>query len=323
MAVQIIPSKSEKVDLLKNFGFSPTTFKFLDELSLDVLITPSDLTVVEAHTHKVVGKVGLKSGMYTLAKKGVLGSFSKATTDKGIQQVIKQYAPDDVSGLVSMMSSSVMKQASIGDLISKNIKSGVKPSASKPVFKIEAADVTNDMVEEAFKKIAGEFGKATLSGVSDHVEPQVDKEGMMSSIEAAVKYEEAKLTDDRISLGRAKKMYQPVEGTSDGSTYFAIALSNKANMAARIRENGFVSVRVEIATNKHDQYLIEKMPDVKKCLVQAGWGMHDFHASLHFETTNDLALVKKLIGALILELDETMQWKSPLPNVKKIWGKGA
>lgn len=110
-----------------------------------------------------------------------------------------------------------------------------------------------------------------------------------------------------VALRDATQLYQAVSGSSSGSIYITVALSKDLKVAARIR-NGEVSIRVEGNVQK---YVME--------LDAVGLSVKSDYASVHMSGGEE-ELLRKAVGALIASLP--VEFTTPMPNIKKIVGKG-
>ena len=108
-------------------------------------------------------------------------------------------------------------------------------------------------------------------------------------------------------LREAKKMYQPVHGSSTGSRYFMVAGNADLRIAARFK-GGTLSVRIEgDGWAKHAQ-----------SMATCGFDTHGdkSYASVHLAVGGDLVLANKTLGALIMGLGIPME--TPYPNLSLI-----
>ena len=108
-------------------------------------------------------------------------------------------------------------------------------------------------------------------------------------------------------LREAKKMYQPVHGSSTGSRYFMVAGNADLRIAARFK-GGTLSVRIEgDGWMKH-----------ASAMSTCGFDTHGdkAYASVHLAVGGDLVLANKTLGALIMGLGIPME--TPYPNLSLI-----
>jgi len=109
-------------------------------------------------------------------------------------------------------------------------------------------------------------------------------------------------------LKDATQMYQPVRGTSGGSKYFVVALSDDVKVAARVQGNA-VSVRAEGNLT----------PKIKAALGSVGMDDKVDYMSAHFTATPN-ASAKKVVGAVLIGCG--LDFDTPVPSVDKIQDKG-
>jgi hypothetical protein len=116
-----------------------------------------------------------------------------------------------------------------------------------------------------------------------------------------------------VKLRDAKKMYQPVRGTSAGTRYFVVAGNEDLRIAAR-HKDGTLSVRIEgPGWTKHQ----DPMQSV-------GFDLHldgKDYASLHLNVGDDSVLANKTLGAVLL--GPGLQMQTPRPSLAVIKAMGA
>jgi hypothetical protein len=117
-----------------------------------------------------------------------------------------------------------------------------------------------------------------------------------------------------VKLSEATKLYQPVRGTDADSIYHAVAIGEKLNVAARIKKDHAVTIRVEGAALQDDS-----MVKLKYNLVNAGLTSKDTHCSIHLSTASD-DLTRKSIGAMIFAIG--YPFKEIATDLTPIWNKG-
>lgn len=107
-----------------------------------------------------------------------------------------------------------------------------------------------------------------------------------------------------ISLKDAKALGQKVHGTSTGSVYHTIALSDHVRVAARIYKGGSISIRAEW----------DGQPDAVKIeldkLKESGVQMKSGYGSIHFDAA-DVPL-QRVIGAFLVGTG--INWKAAVMN---------
>jgi hypothetical protein len=102
-------------------------------------------------------------------------------------------------------------------------------------------------------------------------------------------YAWAKPVDQVIDLKAAKALGQKVHGTSTGSVYHTIAISEHVKVAARLYTTGSISIRAEWTDNPTGDL---------KLLAEAGLQMKPSYGSIHFDA-QDVPL-QRVIGAFLL-----------------------
>lgn len=120
------------------------------------------------------------------------------------------------------------------------------------------------------------------------------------------------LTKTPVPLLQAETMYQPVSSTSAGSKYFVVALANNGlKFAARLKNNGTLSVRCEGPVSSH-----------KSLLTKAGLDIHstsNAYASGHF-SCQSIDNATKCLGAVLAGIAKYLT--TPMPDASLIAGKG-
>lgn len=115
------------------------------------------------------------------------------------------------------------------------------------------------------------------------------------------------LTAPTVTMLEAKKLYQPVRGTSSGSRYFMIAIGPALRVSARWKTSPTaegLALRVEGAGLSN--------PDTVKLLVQIGLDLKSpTHMSAHLTVAN-VVEARKAIGALLMAINEP--WSTPMPD---------
>lgn len=110
-----------------------------------------------------------------------------------------------------------------------------------------------------------------------------------------------KPVDQVIHLKEAKALGQQVHGTSAGSVYHCIALSEHIKLAARIYKSGSISIRAEWTDNPKDE--LQK-------LQESGMGMKGAYGSIHFDAQE--VPLQRVIGAFLVGTG--IQWKAAVMN---------
>lgn len=100
-----------------------------------------------------------------------------------------------------------------------------------------------------------------------------------------------------IHLKDAKALGQQVHGTSTGSVYYTIALSEHVKVAARLYKSGSISIRAEWTDTPTDE--LAK-------LSAAGVGMKGNYGSIHFDASG--VPIERVVGAFLVGTG--IKWKS-------------
>ena len=117
-----------------------------------------------------------------------------------------------------------------------------------------------------------------------------------------------------VPLMEATHLYQPVDGTSSGSRYFALAIGKNLRLAGRWQAS---------AGGAHGLALRVEGPgldeeETKALIVGCGLDFKSStHASVHLSAESEID-IRKAVGALLLGLDE--EWETVVPNPHVIQG---
>lgn len=117
---------------------------------------------------------------------------------------------------------------------------------------------------------------------------------------AAIK---AKPVNDVILLKDAKALGQKVKGTSAGSVYYCIALTDHVKLAARLYKSGSVSIRAEWTDDPKEE--LQKLEDAG---LQMKAGAK--YGSVHFESGN--VPLQRVVGAFLVGTG--IDWKAAIMN---------
>lgn len=263
--------------------------------------TLSELVVVHGkglHEHPV-GCVVVKGTALTLAKAGKMGPASKQAIagqfigllEKGIKYheglgftltncfVQEVYSNHVTNGLPADGVIEVIG----GDIDSSNL------TAEQAKIVEGAADTvgiafTEKQVAEAMKQL-GVLPTKVDPGVSTAKDKSMSDGIKNPKIEfpeaAKVKF------NNKVKLGDALVLGQPVSGTSHASTYYVVAMFNGLNMAVMSNK---AKLSIRVAGSSINQYV--------SSLKALGFTIHDDYASAHFNVKNkDLSY--KTLGAVI------------------------
>ncbi len=122
------------------------------------------------------------------------------------------------------------------------------------------------------------------------------------------------MTADRVNLAEATMLYQPVLGTAEGSRYFVIAASERFKIAARVKSNTRLALRIEgpgvLDMSEHPR------------LAAVGFDLAgSSHWSLHANIDDEIVLLR-VVGGVLLAMRE--QWITRMPwDFGKIYGLGS
>lgn len=104
-----------------------------------------------------------------------------------------------------------------------------------------------------------------------------------------------------IDLKHAAALGQKVHGTSPGSVYYCIALSEHVKVAARLNKGGAVSIRAEWTDNPTGE--LQK-------LQEAGVQMKKEYGSIHFDASG--VQLQRVVGAFLVGTG--INWKAAVMN---------
>ena len=178
--------------------------------------------------------------------------------------------------------------------------------------KIGASPIPSE-IKQAAKKLS----HGMKYGASPEQITKILKEGLDMSVTKEVMDMEEDTTG-RVKLSKATALFQPVYATDKGSTYHVVGLSPHLNVAARIKSNGNLSVRVEATAGtdfKAYQGVLESI-GFKMSVNEVG---NFSHASFHANAGGTLQATMA-IGAVIAGLPIKMT--TDMQQVKTIVGKG-
>jgi hypothetical protein len=191
----------------------------------------------------------------------------------------------------------------------------------KQVFSGSVPDKAKATTSAQLEAIFG--GKKGASGTPKAQEPK-NVAAPIPGVEATAKIGVSPLTQafkaaadildavgPKCKLLDATKLFQPVQGSDPNSTYFVVALSQSLKIAARMKTNQKISIRVEGEHLDLFQGQLELM---------GLSGSTDSHYSVHLSCdSSDLA--RKSVGAIICGIG--CDFDAVATNLHKIWGKGA
>jgi len=172
---------------------------------------------------------------------------------------------------------------------------------------LKDAKAAVDKAKDGIASVIGSFSPAdaaTLAAALQAKGGQVTVGGVapkpVFAPQQPVAYNAAKV-DAVIDLKAAAALGQKVHGTSTGSVYYCIAMTEHVKVAARLTAGGSVSIRVEWTDNPKD--------DLKK-LTEAGVIMKQGYGSIHFDAEN--VPMPRVVGAFLLGTG--INWKQIVTN---------
>ena len=113
-----------------------------------------------------------------------------------------------------------------------------------------------------------------------------------------------------VPLLDATHLYQPVNGTSNGSRYFVLALGERIRVAGRWQKSGKFAIRIEGegVKDQDNHAMFEEIGLDQKS---------NTHWSIHLDASSDVA-ARKAVGAVLLGL--STEWHTGVPNPHVIQG---
>lgn len=214
----------------------------------------------------------------------------------------------------------------------KLLEEGMMPEAGKELAQIQLVDaiknilatvdvdadaVWSEITEEDVTKVMGE--QASESDFLVEVEKEdfveftegpTETEKMTDSIEEHIFGHPNALKMDQVKLVYAKAVYQPVNGTSETSTYHCIAKAGELKFAARFKDDS-LSIRVEGPVFEWSSKLIAA--GFNESYIEKGY------TSVHFSGLSDL-MAKRTMGAVLAGTG--LDFETPMPDLDKIKGEG-
>jgi hypothetical protein len=279
--------KVNEDDLLAACGIAEEKVLAMKTNGLSLMVGPASIKVLDAHG-------------------GVMAS-SPVTSD-ALGSVVQNKAPKPIVHLVTKM---------LNQLIDASVtKAGVDLVS-------QAVDETADEIEA---EVAAEEGAAKVPpwmGGGTFVQKKKAKPpatpatpatpaDAVAMLAAVFEHHGVDLVSEgsgpKVKLVHATKMYQPVFGTSVGSTYFAVALSPLIKVAARYKGTS-LSVRLE-----------GDVETIKIKAVELGFKLDAAHASIHMIVDSDMT-AGKVLGSILCGL--SMAFNTPIPVPAHIHNKWA
>lgn len=112
------------------------------------------------------------------------------------------------------------------------------------------------------------------------------------------------MKSEPIKLSEATQMYQPVRGTSHGSRYIVVAMTENLRFAARVKSKA-LSVRVEGIFSLDDQ----------KKLAAMGFKEHTGYMSAHVEGMTN-STPSRVLGAMLM--GSGLKFTTPMPDLELV-----
>lgn len=119
------------------------------------------------------------------------------------------------------------------------------------------------------------------------------------------KFEAPSSSDGVVRLAQATQVGQPVRGSSGGSVYYAMALSDQVKLAVRVKKNGSVSIRAEGTPPAH---IVQRLHSAG--MSKAG----SEHWSIHFDAVD--VPVSRCVGAFLMGLE--IPFDSQITNFSQV-----
>ena len=174
--------------------------------------------------------------------------------------------------------------------------------------KVDDAMAGTPVVVGMFSSLEGaNIAAETLKQAEGHVElhpvttPVVLPQGGVPGPYSWAKETKPVPVPEVIHLKAAQALGQQVHGTSSGSVYYTIALTDHVKLAARLYKTGSISIRAEWTDDPKD--------DLKK-LQEAGLQMKANYGSLHFDAAD--VPPQRVIGAFLMGTG--IDWKASVKS---------
>lgn len=138
--------------------------------------------------------------------------------------------------------------------------------------------------------------KKAVLGKAGPLENGTEKTGHMEAkspnLQSTPKMQPMKDGTGLIRLTQATEVGQPVRGSSGGSVYYAMAISERVKLAIRVKKNGSISIRAEGSPSAADEAKLAKAG-----MSKAGAE----HWSIHFDAID--VPIPRCIGAFLMGLE--------------------
>lgn len=268
------------------------------------------------------------------------GWWKKVHAKLGVDHIDLEFLAN-TQGLVVNISSSAIKYTHKGETIAvvtattgawdKIVKGEIGPASinalgykvkkaiNKVKSSIPAGDYVNSDIPSNAPMNTGSLKKSVKNSVGIDLAQEPDEvgggvlapKGMINNLAEDMTALE-KMTN-KVDLIDANKLYQPVNSTSAGSTYRAIAIGDGVCMAIRLK-NTTLSLRVESVKNIG--------PMLEEIGLSPTTKTKKAHAySVHLEVGSNPMVAGKCVGAVIqavnMSLPGNAMFKTPVPDVAK------
>lgn len=296
-------------EVLKAFGVSLMNISIFLQSGVEMKVTPYALKF-ESKDGTPLGSVMLKASAVKYALEGKLTPASTTSVGANITAEILK--------IMNVLDSKSESATVIGvDMAAGPDESAAtipetENTPSKPAFVTpdgpeflkevqDAVDGLPDVKEH--KHGATESGKIdpSVSGTTTGTFKSSTPIGMME----IPKYVTEAKKMSKVELLYATNIYQRVQGTSSGSTYICVAISQDMRVAVRFKgtNNTTVSIRAEGNTEKYKKNLETAGLDIKD----------DKYASVHLNCDSQL-LATRAVGAVLMGMG--IEFTTPMPNMK-------
>lgn len=309
-----IEKANELFKLSSKTEFALDSVEKLTGLGVQIAIG-TKLAVVGPNDETIVSGIKIQPGVVQLAKEGLLGDLALGSVQAALVPALKWALDPD----------HWKKPTPAEDIYSWTEKGSKAPAEPENTFGLtgevfadagdifdEPDDVSNAMNESlkaesesiADPSIFNEPGIADANAEDDILE-QADSAPKETTIPATA------MKMVKVQLLNATKMYQPVNGTSETSTYHCVGVAGAFKFAAR-RKGKDLSIRVE-----------GPIETWKSKLISAGFNS-DYaekgkYTSVHFSNIDDVTAARAL-GAVLSGTG--LEFTTPLPLLDTIEGAG-
>lgn len=238
----------------------------------------------------LLGELEAAGGLMGWAKATMLDTLKEATA------LLKApYAPPASGPSVTLSSTHNTVSMGVDDSAAQAIlkAAGFKPAPAKSAPPVDLAQVSQSFADKSCKAQSG-------PGAED------DFMGFPEMTDAEMK------TVSTVKLVDATKLYQPVQGTSSGSRYFAVGIAPSLKVGVRYGPSS-IAIRIEGPM----------LADAETRMELKTFGFSNAtsdYGSMHLNV-GDIVLARKLLGSVLMGLG--VEWPHPLVDLKRLHQKGA